>query len=235
MKVHSGLLVLLSTVLGVAHAAYWQHDEGPYLANYDSIINDSYAEGDVESNQNLLRNCKGGPLPTREISIQAPASIYASQLACGSNDICIIEAGVSLIMDTSLMVGAMILKGNLEWTDTTQTTESQYLCGGYIVVEGQGNFKLQVGSKRAWLYIRNNGAIHPGLRSRALGSDARDGGDPYLEIQGRPLSRTWSLLSEPLEKGSSVLKLLHGAQSMGWQVGDRLAIGKKSLDGGSTK
>jgi len=217
-------VIFLNFLGAPIEAAYWQHDEGAYLSNYDAIINGSYAEVDTESNRNVLRNCQGGSLPTREVSINSPTSVYASQIPCGPNDICIVEAGVSLIMDTSLIVGAMIVKGDLEWNDVTQKEEIQYVCGGYIVVEGQGNFKMHVERKRAFIYIRNNGAVHPGLRSRAFGSDARDGGNPYLEVKGRPLQRTWSLLSEPLSKGSSVLKLLHDGNRMGWRAGDRLAI-----------
>jgi uncharacterized protein YaiE (UPF0345 family) len=226
-------LLLLFTVgcfTRSANAAYWQQDEGLYLSNYDAMINDSYAEADTEANQNLLSNCRGGSFPTQRVSVSSPTTIYASQLPCNQNDVCVIESGVSVIMDTSLIVGAMVVKGALEWNDGSQVQESQYLCGGYIVVEGQGQFKLQVETKRAWVYIRNNGAVHPGLRSRALGSDATGGGNPYLEIQGRTLLRTWSLLSEPVSIGSNRLQLLHNGNDMGWRVGDRIAIGKEDKE-----
>ena len=216
-------------------AAFGQGEESLYLTNFDSIVADSYAEVDQTSssanNQEVLTNCQGGNLPTNTVEITSPSEINSSDLAsqCTKDDICIIASGVSLVMDSSLAVGALIIRGSLQWNDETQTDESQYLCGGYIVVENQGQFQLNLNivdtNKKAWVYIRNNGAVHSGLKTRAFGSDAMgSSGNPVLEVQGRHLERTWSLLSKPLTAGSTTMTLLHNPTFMGWKVGDRIAI-----------
>ena len=226
MKIWLSTLILYGLSLWTTtQAALWQHEENKYLDNYDEMVRNSYSEANEAHNQELLHRCKGGILPTTTVEITAPTSILASELAfqCSENDICIVGSGVSLFMDSSLIVGALIVKGNLTWNDNTQVSDTQYLCGGYIVVEDQGHFHLKT-EKKAWIYIRNNGAVHPGLRTRALGSDARGGGNPKLEIEGRELQRTWSLLSSPMTLGSTTMKLLHSGPAMGWQKGDRIAI-----------
>mmetsp|Transcript_20603 Transcript_20603/g.50593 ORF Transcript_20603/g.50593 Transcript_20603/m.50593 type:complete len:1472 (+) Transcript_20603:229-4644(+) len=229
------LLLQLQQQIAVVRAAYWQHDEGPYLADFQNHhLPNSYTALEQEF-PDLKNRCRGNGLgspPTRTVSIQFPPTIYASSdewqaTSCGPNDICIIESGVTLIMDTSLILGALIIKGRLVWNDSSQSHQDQYLCAGYMVVEGNGRFELSLASpqQKAWIYLRNNGAIHPALRSRVLGSFA--GGynhNPYLEIQGRPMVRTWSLLSDSLPQGSATIKLLHNAHTMGWMVGDRIAI-----------
>ncbi|CAJ1930817.1 unnamed protein product [Cylindrotheca closterium] len=229
------LLLQLQNQITVVQAAYWQHDEGPYLADFQNHhLPNSYTALENEF-PDLKNRCRGnglGPPPTRTVSIQFPSTIYASSdewqaTSCGQNDICVIETGVTLIMDTSLILGALIIKGGLVWNDSSQSNQDQYLCAGYMVVEGNGRFELSLASpqQKAWIYLRNNGAIHPALRSRVLGSFASGYNDnPLLEIQGRPMLRTWSLLSDSLPQGSATIKLLHNAHIMGWVVGDRIAI-----------
>jgi hypothetical protein len=71
-------------------------------------------------------------------------------------------------MDAALNVCALIVRGTLVWTDETQEAAVQWLCAGYVVVDG-GNLTLAVTHKRAVLYIKANGATDPVLRTRALG------------------------------------------------------------------
>lgn len=224
------LLLQLQHQVPVVRAAYWQHDEGPYLADFQNHhLPNSYTALEQEF-PDLKNRCRGNGLgspPTRTVSIQSPSTIYASSTSCGPNDICIVETGVTLIMDTSLILGALIVKGRLVWNDSSQSHQDQYLCAGYMVAEENGRFELSLTSpkQKAWIYLRNNGAIHPTLRSRVLGSFASGyNHNPYLEIQGRPMTRTWSLLSDSLPQGSATIKLLHDANAMGWMVGDRIAI-----------
>ena len=47
--------------------------------------------------------------------------------------------------------------------------------------------------------------------------------DARIEIHGRKLQRTWTLLSKTVVAGETVLHLKHGPAEMGWQVGDRTA------------
>ena len=71
--------------------------------------------------------------------------------------------------------------------------------------------------KDAFIYIKDNGAVHDKLRSRAFGSYAYAEGDyPMIDINGRELVRTWSLLADPVRSGDEKMKLMHNAHLMGW-------------------
>ena len=91
------------------------------------------------------------------------------------------------------------------------------MCAGYIAVEGIGKFEMDVQSKDAFVYVQDNGAVHHKLRSRGFGSVAMNPGDyPIIDINGRDLARTWSLLSKPLHPGDDKIQLMHNANLMGW-------------------
>ncbi len=120
-------------------------------------------------------------------------------------------------MDAGLNLGALIVRGTVEWNDDTQVDPSSYLCAGYVAVEGQGKWDMDLQDKDAYIYIKDNGAVHKGLRSRAFGSYAATDSDyPVIDINGRELVRTWSLLSEPIQVGNDKVKLMHNAHLMGW-------------------
>ena len=54
---------------------------------------------------------------------------------------------------------------------------------------------------------------------------------PIIDIQGRELKRTWSLLSTPLLIGDNTIKLMHNPLLMGWNVGDRIGISPTEVRG----
>jgi hypothetical protein len=56
------------------------------------------------------------------------------------------------------------------WDDHTQVAAEQWLCVGYVVVEKGGSFSLTLTQKRAFIYIKDNGATHAALRTRVLGT-----------------------------------------------------------------
>lgn len=204
---------------------------------FDKINESSYAQVDdfslgnlSKAPQELLGSCKKGNLPRKEKVLSSDTGVVLSSAAaseCDADTICVVPSGLTMMMDSSLNVGALIVRGALEWNDESQQASTQFLCGGFIVVEGNGKFSmnLNVYDKVAWIYIKNNGATHKGLRSRAFGADASDPTDfPVVDVMGREMTRTWSLLSEPLEVGEETMKLLHHPKLMGWQVGDRLGV-----------
>ena len=53
---------------------------------------------------------------------------------------------------------------------------------------------------------------------------ASDLAKPRLDIHGRKLERTWTLLARTAVEGISQLLLKHDAPDMGWHVGDRISI-----------
>ncbi|KAK1742392.1 hypothetical protein QTG54_006957 [Skeletonema marinoi] len=84
---------------------------------------------------------------------------------------------------------------------------------------------MDLQSKDAFVYIKDNGAVHSMLRSRGFGSAALNAGDyPTIDINGRDLARTWSLLSKPLHPGMDKIELMHNANLMDWRVGDRISV-----------
>jgi hypothetical protein len=134
---------------------------------------------------------------------------------------------MTLIMDGNLNVPALIIRGRLMWNDTTFDGDDQFLCAGYVAVEDNAEFLLDVAQKRAWIYIRDNGAKHPTLGTRVLGAAGGTHempGTATVKIKGKTLTRSWSLLSHPLLTGHTTLKVMHDPLLMGWQVGDRIVV-----------
>jgi hypothetical protein len=200
-----------------------------------SQVDDLSSANTNQPPQELLNQCKnhGHSKPTREITVTGSGIVSASfvQSQCGTDSICILPDGLTLLMDGNLNVGALIVRGEFVWNNASQSSLShQFLCGGYVVVEGNGSFEMDLNNsdetKTGWIYIKNNGAMHPELRSRSFGtSKERDSGDnPTMTIRGKQLARTWSLLSEPLVPGATTMTLMHDPTQMGWKVGDRLGI-----------
>lgn len=212
------------------------------VANFDTIMSASYSQVDDTSSANtnrppqeLLNQCKnsGKSYPTSEVVVMGGGIVSSSfvQSQCGIDSICIVPIGMTLVMDGNLNVGALIVRGILEWTSATQESSlNQFLCAGYIVVEGIGSFDMNLNrsdeTRTGWIYIKNNGAVHPELRSRSFGTfkERYSSDNPTMTIRGRQLARTWSLLSEPLVPGATTMRLMHDPIMMGWKVGDRLAI-----------
>ena len=160
-----------------------------------------------------------------EVIVVADGTIEASELksTCGEDSICIIPEGVILLMNDSLNVGALIVRGAVEWNDDSSLANS-FLCAGYIAVEGQGSWNMKLKTNSAWIYIKDNGNSHVMLRSRSFGGVGNEGDNPSVNIEGRHLERTWSLLSKPLVTGDEKMVLMHNPALMGWRVGDRIGI-----------
>jgi hypothetical protein len=182
---------------------------------------------DPEANvpDGLLSTCKSGnalgAIPSSEVFVEAGSNgiVDSSAVAaqCGLDSICVIPAGVTFQIKHSLNLGALVVRGNVEWNDTTQVDPSAFLCAGYVAVEGEGMWDMNLQTKRAWIYVKDNGATHSHLRTRAFGTSAVSEFDnPTIDIKGRELTRTWSLLSEPIAEGEWIMKLMHNPHFLGW-------------------
>jgi len=79
---------------------------------------------------------------------------------------------------------------------------------------------MNIVQKQSIIYIKNNGLIDPFLRTRAFGGYNH----ASISITGRPMSRTWSLLSSTSSSGSTSIQLMHNPIQMGWRLGDRISI-----------
>ena len=59
---------------------------------------------------------------------------YRLQHFCGYESICTIPFGLTVVMNSNLNVGALVVKGKLIWNDESQEPINQWLCAGYIAV-----------------------------------------------------------------------------------------------------
>mmetsp|Transcript_7462 Transcript_7462/g.10983 ORF Transcript_7462/g.10983 Transcript_7462/m.10983 type:complete len:1688 (-) Transcript_7462:558-5621(-) len=232
---HACLLIAFNHIpTGSAH--FLKDDEQLYMSKFNELISDSYSA--LESAPSaLLAECRtsstssGQILPERIVT--SSSSTVSSSLVsqqCGINDgyACVIPAGMTLRMESNLNVSALTVRGKVEWTDATQSSTHQWLCAGFIAVEEGGVFNLEVlsGDLSAWVYIKDNGAMHSVLRTRVFGAVGGNVSETstLLNVRGRPLSRTWSLLASPVLPGDQSVFLMHDPVLMGWRLGDRITI-----------
>ena len=244
------VVVLIISLVSNVRCAYNHGDETNYLANFDQTIASSYAAIDDGglAPQGLLSQCKGPQILDFSFAVEiivqpddpstgiVSASSVQDQCSTtsatdGNPNICVVPSGVQLLMTSSLIVDALVVRGQLYWRDVDHSqVGDQWLCAGFVAIESEGQFIMNVqdAAKTSWIYIMDNGAIHPIGGSRYFGGvtshDDTTSNGPVVKIKGRTLSRTWSLLSAPFVAGQSTLKLLHSPLRMGWKVGDRVGI-----------
>lgn len=192
--------------------------ESLYLSAFPDIVASSYSSFRSPA---LMSTCvnKGPVTLTPKVLVGKNLNAADAQLQCSNANICELPAGATLTMNSNFDIGALVVKGTLIWTDSSQPTVEQFLCAGYIAVDG-GSFRLFVEAKQAVIYIKDNGAYasHPTRRGFVGYNGA------VIDIQGKFLERTWSLLALPAKRQSSNITLMHDAAAMGWSVGDRIVI-----------
>jgi len=235
-------LILIGSCFSSLAQGFNQGDTELYVSQFSELIADSYAaiEDPSLAPENLLNSCQNtgyqNPTDVVVVTDSNPTQLDSAdiQSACGETSECIIGANITLNMNGSLKLHSLVVRdgGTVRWNDQTQTDADSWLCAGYVVVEAGGvwDMNLQDEFKRAWVYIMNNGATHSGLRTRAFGSFVEHGAslpedaEPYFSVIGRELDRTWSLLAQPLTPDSTAIQLMHDPITMGWKVGDRIAV-----------
>ena len=211
---------------------FTQTDEASYMQYWPQIKSYSYQS---PLPTKLQQSCRNIVNDTKANYVNLPIIILSGdfhtadfQQQCGTTKHCILPTNSTLIMDGNLNVAALTIQGSVYWNETTQTQPSQWLCAGFVAVEQNGKFKLSLNSavQTAYVYIKDNGATHPNLRSRAFGGYNLNNSfvGPTIDVSGRQLTRTWSLLLKPVPVGSNQIRLVHNPIDMGWQVGDRIQI-----------
>eukprot|EP01097_Dermamoeba_algensis_P002778 TRINITY_DN2100_c0_g1_i1.p1 TRINITY_DN2100_c0_g1~~TRINITY_DN2100_c0_g1_i1.p1 ORF type:complete len:1249 (-),score=295.24 TRINITY_DN2100_c0_g1_i1:103-3849(-) len=209
--------LFLCCILTDVNAGFLREDEGRYLSSFNKLISESYS---APIPDDLRAACKSrGRMSGGEKTVSQNMGAGALQAFCGTDTRCIVPAGITITMDGNLNLGGLVLKGSLNWNDNSQSAPSQYLCAGYVAVQG-GRFDLNVQTKKAYIYLKNNGGSYELTATR--GFAGWDGAQ--ISISGRPMARTWSLLASPAFAGDDSISLLHDANQMGWKVGDRLVI-----------
>jgi len=142
-----------------------------------------------------------------------------------------IPLGSTVILDADMDVSSLTVEGTLTW-DTTKSGLT--LSAGYVLVHESGKFQIGTDTDpmvlAANIYIKNNGEEHSELGDRFFGGyidPARKeltSSRPVIEIYGRPMSRTWSLLKVDGKEGDTTIQLDHNVAEMGWSIGHRIAI-----------
>lgn len=218
-------LFLLTTLLlpTPSFGGYNSWQEGAYLSNFDGKIADSYGEADhtpfLDPCKNSLPISNSDPVVLTAETTEITSTEVKQQ--CSSTQACVVPPGKTLIMTESLDVGSLTVEGHLQWTDDTQSSDQAYLCAGFVVTEGVGSdYYMTLREKQAYIFIKNNGARHSQLATRVFAGN--NGG--RVEIVGRHMERTWSILDKPLAVGDSKVKLLHDPLLMKWRVGDRIGV-----------
>eukprot|EP00756_Hemistasia_phaeocysticola_P000546 Hpha_TRINITY_DN10391_c0_g1::TRINITY_DN10391_c0_g1_i1::g.115990::m.115990 len=147
---------------------------------------------------------------------------------CKGGGDCVIEAGESFLLCESINVRTLTIRGELKWDTCESDLE---LRTGWAILEGDGYFQLGLPEAPmllpATIYITNNGATHPmdELEKRFF---AGVGSGTKIDVHGRPMARTWSLLAETAFAGDKILFLKDNPLDMGWKVGDRVGIAATS-------
>ena len=214
---------MLPFVIHAVSTSFQQADEEAFRSSFPTLIADSYS---APLPAELHSACRGLGVPVSspldEIVAGTASTITAAEAGavCGDDSVCVIPSGSTLRMDGNLRVAALVVRGGaVEWTDESQQADAQWLCAGYVAVTDGGTWRMNVTASRAFIYVMANRAVHATLGARAFGAV---GGS--LELSGRPLRRTWSLLAVAAAAGVTRLELMHDAAAMGWAVGDRLVI-----------
>eukprot|EP00808_Paulinella_micropora_P018677 g74680.t1 len=226
-----GVLWLLTELL-ICSGQFAVGQTADFLAVFPQIEQAMYQEPLPAQAEKCLLNL---PFQPNEPPGLVSEDTLASQLTvCSATNLCVVAAGATLTMDASLNLGALRVLGELVWSDESQAfNKEQWLCAGYVLSEANGVVNVTVldAHKKAYIYIKNNGANHDGpnhkLGYRFLGGLATAEslpGRPILDIHGRPVSRTWSQLAQPASLGDIGISLLHRPADMGWRVGDRIGL-----------
>jgi hypothetical protein len=150
-------------------AAFKQEDEDEYLAAFDTLTSNSYSTPLSEALRNdCAEHGTAGytgdkvVVTTGFCELPGCRTITSShvQATCGTSSLCVIASGTTVLMDSSLNLGALEIRGSLRWTDETQQDSDLHLCSGFVHIVGSGKLTVQVQSddKRATLYVKANGA-----------------------------------------------------------------------------
>ena len=109
------LLLLLSLLPAPTSPAFAQKDEAAYLALFDDITAASYSQPRPAG---LTTACVGkgyASPPTTVVSVTGNKTAAEVQALCSASDVCVVEKGATLRMSSSLVVGALEVKGTLTW------------------------------------------------------------------------------------------------------------------------
>lgn len=129
------LLFILQCVIQINHVseAFAQEDEAAYINNFSTLIKDSYS---APLPQDLAAAYKNQNQATGATVKSITTSMQSSnlQVFCGTDTICTIPVGLTVTMNSTLNLAALVVDGSLVSNDASQPSSDQWLCAGYIAV-----------------------------------------------------------------------------------------------------
>jgi hypothetical protein len=202
--------LLFLCLIGKSFQGFFDRNEQLYMESFETLIKDSYSEN---LPLDLINACKSKPVfqPSLQIKTITSTSITSAKVQelCSTDSLCVIDTDVVVTMNSNLNLAALIIKGKFEWNDQTQSSNDQWLCAGYIGVD-KGEFNMNLTKNKGYIYIKNNNAKNDELSYRALGSYNKG----KINIIGRTLNRTWSLLSKKIVRSVNSINLMHDPVEM---------------------
>ena len=201
-----------------------KHNEGIYLENFETLISRSYA---VPLPDWVTNNCKDQGLITTELAttnVQSATTLNSNdiQTQCGSNTHCVVT-DTHVEMTGNLNLASLTLKGttSFDWNEAT-TSSSLNLCTGFFLAMDGTVVTINLQTLDGLIYIKDNN-LNSNLGKRVFG-----GVGSTIDITGREMARTWSLLASAVNVGESSIQLVHNPMDMGWRVGDRIVMSPTS-------
>lgn len=240
------VILLYSLNFNFVEAFYLQTDTAFYVKNFGNVTLGSYTTPLPTALTNAcagktfkyasFANINNISLPAVYLTVNMNST--KAQNICGTKSKCVVNSGVTLFMNSNLNVAALLVRGQVIWNDRTQRTSTQYLCAGYVVMEDYGRFNMSLVNPQhtAYIYLKDNGYAHPSnLQIRVFGGvDMSGGTKPIIDVTGRPLARTWSLMASAVAIGSRNITLAHNPLAMGWQIGDRIQLAPMTTSSAGT-
>lgn len=202
--------LLFLCLIGKSFQGFFDRNEQLYMESFETLIKDSYSEN---LPLDLINACKSKPIFKSSLQIKTITSTSITsakvQELCSTDSLCVIDTDVVVTMNSNLNLAALIIKGKFEWNDQTQSSNDQWLCAGYVAVD-KGELNMKLTKKKGYIYIKNNNAKSDELSYRALGSYNKG----KINIIGRTLNRTWSLLSKKIVRSVNSISLMHDPVEM---------------------
>ena len=166
--------------------------------------------------------------PTHALTWQEVFDDQCQGVAPENCDITIASGEVLELNGDDAEAASIIVQGELTWGDNSN--EPSTLTSGMIVAQNGGQINMGISSDNpapegSQVYILDNGRSHGRVGKRVFGAD---GNGASIHVHGRPMSRTWMLLTETARAGDTSITLDGDADAAGWRVGDLIAIAPTS-------
>lgn len=147
------LLVLCVTLAVGTVPPYEQSHTDRYLTEFPTLVGASWQQPLPPA---LAGACAGqgsfqASLPETLAGTSTWISAADAARNCGAASLCVVPSQSTLLMDSSLNVAALLVRGAVLWGDSAQA--ATWLCSGFIAVASGGQFNMSVTSGDAYMCV----------------------------------------------------------------------------------